>query len=159
MAARGRKPKPTALKELEGNPGKRSLNPSEPKPPQKAPSCPAWLEKEAKRVWRRLSKGMEQLGILTELDRAAFAGYCQAYARWKEAETFLTQHGSLVKTPNGYWQQVPQVSIAQSNLKQMMNIAAQFGLTPSARSRIIACSGESAPQDDMERLLTGGGTE
>ena len=86
-------------------------------------------------------------------------GYCQAYARWKEAETFLTQHGSLVKTPNGYWQQVPQVSIAQSNLKQMMNIAAQFGLTPSARSRIIACSGESAPQDDMERLLTGGGTE
>ena len=84
MAARGRKPKPTALKELEGNPGKRSLNPSEPKPPQKAPSCPAWLEKEAKREWRRLSKGMEQLGILTELDRAAFAGYCQAYARWKE---------------------------------------------------------------------------
>ena len=36
MAARGRKPKPTALKELEGNPGKRSLNPSEPKPPMLA---------------------------------------------------------------------------------------------------------------------------
>ena len=32
---------------------------------------------------------MEQLGILTEVDMAAFAGYCQAYARWKEAEEFI----------------------------------------------------------------------
>lgn len=37
MAQRGRKPKPTALKELEGNPGKRTLNDKEPKPPKKAP--------------------------------------------------------------------------------------------------------------------------
>ena len=44
---------------------------------------------------------------------AAFAGYCQAYARWKEAEEFITLHGTIVKTPSGYWQQVPQVSIAQ----------------------------------------------
>ena len=70
---------------------------------------------------------------------------------------FLTKHGSLVKTPNGYWQQVPQVSIAQSNLKIMMNIAAQFGLTPSARSRIIACSeNHTDTQDEMESLLGGG---
>ena len=32
MATRGRKPKPTAMKELEGNPGKHPLNTSEPKP-------------------------------------------------------------------------------------------------------------------------------
>ena len=54
---------------------------------------------------------MEKLGILTEIDMAAFAGYCQAYARWKEAEEFISQHGTIVKTPSGYWQQVPQVSI------------------------------------------------
>lgn len=34
MAARGRKPKPTALKVLEGNPGKRPLNDHEPIPPK-----------------------------------------------------------------------------------------------------------------------------
>ena len=48
MAQRGRKPKPTAVKVLEGNPGKRSLNTNEPKPVKKAPRCPAWLEDEAK---------------------------------------------------------------------------------------------------------------
>ena len=111
MATRGRKPTPTAIKELEGNPGKRKLNDKEPRPEKKAPSCPKWLEPEAKKEWRRLAKKMELMGVLTEVDMAAFAGYCQAYARWKEAEEFITQHGTIVKTPSGYWQQVPQVSI------------------------------------------------
>ena len=95
MATRGRKPKPTAMKELEGNPGKHPLNTSEPKPNKKAPACPKWLEPEAKKEWRRLAKQMEAIGILTEVDMAAFAGYCQAYARWKEAEEFITQHGTI----------------------------------------------------------------
>ena len=119
MATRGRKPKPTALKVLEGNPGKRPLNIDEPKPNKKAPKCPSWLEPEAKKEWRRMSKTLEQIGVLTQVDGAAFAGYCQAYARWKEAEEFLTKHGTIFKTPSGYIQQVPQVSIAQTYLKIM----------------------------------------
>lgn len=102
MAQRGRKPKPSALKELEGNPGKREINTNEPHPVKKAPPCPKWLETEAKKEWRRLAKQMEQLGILTEVDMTAFAGYCQAYARWKEAEEFISRHGAIVKTPSGY---------------------------------------------------------
>ncbi len=49
LAQRGRKPKPTAVKQLEGNPGKRQLNANEPKPAARAPSCPKWLEDDAKR--------------------------------------------------------------------------------------------------------------
>ena len=156
MATRGRKPKPTAIKELEGNPGKRPLNANEPRPERKAPRCPAWLDTEAKREWRRMGKVLEQMGILTELDMAAFAGYCQAYARWKEAEEFITQHGSMIRTPNGYLQQVPQVSITQTNMKIMLRFCEQFGLTPSARSRIIAGEGSVEPADEMEKLLGGG---
>ena len=129
MATRGRKPTPTAIKELEGNPGKRPLNKNEPKPTKKAPPCPKWLEPEAKKEWRRLAKKMEQLGVLTEVDMAAFAGYCQAYARWKEAEEFITQHGSILRTKSGYVQPVPQVSIAQTYLKIMNRFAEQFGLS------------------------------
>ena len=113
MAARGRKPKPTALKVLEGNPGKRPLNDHEPIPPKGELKCPSWLLPEAKKEWKRLSSSLEAMGVLTMADLTAFAGYCQAYARWKEAEEFITQHGSIFKTPSGYVQQVPQVSIAQ----------------------------------------------
>ncbi|WP_337531429.1 phage terminase small subunit P27 family, partial [Zhenhengia sp.] len=119
MATPGRKPKPTSLKVLEGNPGKRALNDTEPKPEKKAPKCPTWLNKEAKKEWKRIATELEALGILTEVDMAAFAGYCQAYARWKEAEEFIAKHGTIIKSPSGYWQQVPQVNIAQSYLKIM----------------------------------------
>ena len=156
MAVRGRKPTPTAIKEQEGNPGKRKLNDREPKPEKKAPSCPKWLEPEAKKEWRRLSKQMERIGILTEVDMAAFAGYCQAYARWKEAEEFISQHGTIVRTPSGYWQQVPQVSIAQTYLKMMQKFAEQFGLTPASRSRIVAESTGNPLEYELEALLGGG---
>ncbi len=157
MAQRGRKPKPTAIKKLEGNPGKRLLNNDEPEPEKKAPRCPVWLEKEAKEEWNRISKRLEHLGLLTEVDMAAFAGYCQAYARWKEAEEFISQHGPIVKTPSGYWQQVPQVSIAQSYLKVMIRFCQEFGLTPSSRSRIIVDNQITDKNDPMELLLLKGG--
>ena len=155
MAIRGRKPKPTALKVLEGNPGRRPLNKKEPKPTGSIPACPDWLEDDAKKEWERTGTVLEEMGMLTELDMTAFAGYCQSYARWKNAEEFITQHGDMVRTPNGYLQQVPQVSIAQTNLKIMLKFCEQFGLTPAVRSRIVADSDAKNATDEMELLLRG----
>lgn len=153
MATRGRKPKPTALKVLGGNPGKRPLNEKEPQPEKEAPRCPSWLEPEAKKEWKRMAKTLETIGVLTQVDKAAFAGYCQAYARWKEAEEFLSKHGTIFKTPSGYIQQVPQVSIAQTYLKVMKDFCSEFGLTPAARTRIQVDSAEGQEDDPMEAIL------
>ena len=70
----GRKPKPTALKKLEGNPGKRKLNTKEPIPAKGMPNCPEWLLPEAKKEWERLADLMNQMGVLTEVDMAAILG-------------------------------------------------------------------------------------
>jgi P27 family predicted phage terminase small subunit len=87
---------------------------------------------------------------------AAFAGYCQAYARWKQAEERITDRGLVIRTPSGYPQQVPYISIAQQYLRLMHQFAEQFGLTPAARSRIIAGNGEGGgSRDEMEDLLGG----
>ena len=64
----GRKPKPTAVKKLEGNPGKRKLNSKEPVPAKGIPACPDWLMPEAKKEWERLAELMNQMGVLTEVD-------------------------------------------------------------------------------------------
>ena len=150
MAVRGRKPLPTALKELEGDRGKgrRPLNKNEPVPPQNNIVCPDWLMPEAKAEWDRLAPSLASMGILTDHDLEAFAGYCQAYARWREAEEFLSQHGTIFKTPSGYVQQVPQVSIAMQNVKIMQSFCAEFGLTPASRARLYAASGEKQDTDD-----------
>ena len=84
---------------------------------------------------------------------ASFAGYCQAYARWKEAELYLQEHGTTFTTPNGYIQQVPQVSIAQTSLKIMNTFASNFGLNPSSRSRLVADSEGRNHEDEMENIL------
>lgn len=132
----GRKPKPTHLKVLEGNPGKRPLNKNEPKPKPVAPKCPSWLNKIAKKEWKRIVPELERLGLLTVVDGAALEGYCQAYARWVEAEQFLQKHGTVFRTPSGYIQQVPQVAIAQKYLQLVKAFCAEFGLTPSSRGRM-----------------------
>ena len=155
MATRGRPPKPTAIKILEGNPGNRPLNKNEPKPESKLPECPDWLEDEAKKEWKRLAKELEDIGLLTNVDMAVFAGYCQSYARWREAEEFISKHGSILKTASGYIQQIPQVSIAQQNLKQMRNFCSELGLTPSARSRLQINKKNTIEGDEMEALLAG----
>ena len=64
MATRGRKPKPTAMKVLEGNPGKRPLNFAEPHSEKKLPHGPEWLEDEAKAEWERLAVPLYNLGLL-----------------------------------------------------------------------------------------------
>lgn len=110
----GRKPKPTAVKKLEGNPGKRKLNTKEPTG-KGMPDCPAWLLPEAKTEWIRLSEKLNQMGVLTEIDRSAFAAYCQSYARWKEAQEHINSEGATYETENGMQRPNPWVARAAVN--------------------------------------------
>lgn len=86
---RGRKPKPTNLKILAGNPGRRPLPDGEPCPDAVLPTPPDFLDDQALREWERIAPELHQLGLLTRLDRAALAAYCQSYAHWIKAETAL----------------------------------------------------------------------
>jgi P27 family predicted phage terminase small subunit len=133
---RGRKPKPTSLKLLQGNPGKRPIRGSEPQPPRSQPSCPAHLSPTAKAEWKRLAQSLNKIGLLTQVDRAALAAYCQAYGRWVEAERKLAETPVLLKTPAGYVQPSPYLSIANKQLELMAKFMAELGLTPSSRSRL-----------------------
>ena len=97
----GRKPTPTTLKELKGNPGRRPLNEDEPKPSVHLPSPPAHLSPAARREWRRAGAFLVEMGLMTDLDVAALAAYCVAYARWSEAEKALRTYGVMVKDADG----------------------------------------------------------
>lgn len=133
---RGPPPKPTRLKLLTGNPGKRPLNILEPEPGPAIPTCPAHLVPTAKAEWKRLARELYDLRILSRLDRAALAGYCQAYGRWVEAERKLQDTPVILKLPSGYLQQNPWLTIAIKQQELMQRFAAELGLTPASRSRV-----------------------
>jgi len=136
VGKRGPAPKPTALKRLQGNPGKRALNDSEPRPVATLPRCPSHLQGEARAEWRRVARGLHDAGLLTQIDRAALAIYCQAWARWVKAEGQIQRHGEVVKSAAGNVMQNPYLSIANRAMKQMQLMARELGMTPSARSQI-----------------------
>lgn len=153
--ARGRKPKPTALKKLEGNPGKRPLNELEPVPPTLPLRCPDYLLPEAKKEWKRLAPILMDMGLLTAADAVPFAGYCQAYARWREAQDEITRHGSIYKDSEGRIRPNPYIAIANQQMREIKSFAADFGLTPSNRTAMIANVMSVAKKnvDPMEAIL------
>ena len=133
---RGRKPKPTALKIAEGNPGKRRINGQEPKPPGSLPDCPPHLSAVAREEWNRIAASLNRIGLLTQVDRTTMAGYCQCYGRWVEAELKLAETPAILRMPSGYIQQSPWLTIAHKQLELMAKYMAELGLTPASRSRL-----------------------
>lgn len=153
----GRKPKPTAIKLLEGNPGKRKLNEREPKPETGMPTCPDWLDKDAKTEWKRLAKTLHQMGVLSTTDRAVFAKYCQGWALWKAAKLHLDEEGRVIINDKDVPVLNPWVNVEEKAVKQMSQAASEIGLTPSSRSRIVAAGEANAkPKDEMEEILKKG---
>lgn len=147
-----RPPKPTALKLLEGNPGKRPINRSEPKPASKTPNCPSWLDDVAKAEWKRVIKDLEGAGLITLIDRSALAAYCQAFSRWKHAEDIVKREGLTMATESGYVMQHPAVGIANSALELMRKFMSEFGMTPASRSKIKLETPDK--EDEVEEFLS-----
>ena len=144
---RGRPPKPSRIKALTGNPGKRPLNAHEPRPAPAVPECPPELSPCARQEWVRLSAELAKLNLITLLDRSTLATYCAAYGFWSEALLQLQKYGTMVKSPTGYPIQSPYLAIANRQAEIMMRVASEFGFTPASRSRI------SAPPPDQLPLL------
>src|SRR5262245_60793876 len=97
---KGRKPKPTVVRKLEGNPGRRPLNAREPLAPEGIPERPDYLDDEAKAEWFRIVPVLRDMGLLSLADRTALAAYCTAYSRWVQAEANVRKYGTIVKSPD-----------------------------------------------------------
>ena len=147
--AKGRKPLPASLHLIKGNPSKLRFNTLQDssRVPVEIPEPPEHLMPEALVEWNRITVELEKLGLIARIDRAALGVYCQAYARWAKVEIKLRDKGddALVdQTPSGYQQISVLLQISTRAVEQMHKFLAEFGMTPSARSRV-----NISPQQDM----------
>lgn len=170
----GRKPKPTALKLLEGNLGKRPLPLNEPTPRTLASyPAPEWLGQTAKKVWEYLAIELAMCGLLTSIDITKFSRYCDAWEKWKQARDFLALNGDsyeifqLLEEPDpkdptktikrklvtGH-RPYPQVNIYSRMHAMLCDIESDFGMSPVARTRIQVLisnpNGGEQPPDPFE---------
>lgn len=149
--------KPTALKKLRGNPGKRKINKREPKPMAGAPELPAHLSTLAKKAWRRLVPILLAMNVLTIADGDALAGYCTAIEQWILASAAITKYGILVAeldetTGTASLKTNPAVRVRSDALRHMRSFESEFGLTPASRSKLQVHADNDKP-DAFEDFL------
>jgi P27 family predicted phage terminase small subunit len=149
MAPRGRPPKPTALKVITGNPGKRKLNKREPKPDPRMPAAPEHLDVRARREWNRLSKELHSIGVLTIVDRDVLADYCQLRSEYLEALDDIREHGRYQISQNGIEIDRPAFATVKKLPMQLNRLAGELGITPSSRSRVHAAGVDDDAGDDL----------
>ena len=154
MSTRGRKPKPTRLKLLTGNPGKRALNEREPQPAllPSLPAPPKQLSRDARKVWIQVGGILLALRVLSELDLSALAAYATVCGRWMQAERYIARKGIMVCPAPGSKFRIlnPMLPVANKCLQQMLQLQAEFGLTPSSRTRVVAAEAWQDPEE-MEK--------
>ncbi len=136
---KGRKPKPTALKKLQGTHRPDRANPAEPQfaVPGRVLNVPDYLSGRAADVWRDLGRMLLDAGLFTVVDKYALGMFCAAAGRWMEAEVKLVETGGAVlTTDDGNLTQNPWLWTANKAWEQMRKLFGEFGLTPAERARL-----------------------
>jgi P27 family predicted phage terminase small subunit len=135
---KGQPPKPTVLKKLQGNPGKKALPKNEPEFEKLAgiPDAPDFLSKPAQNEWRRAAAELYPVGLLTKVSIPALEMYCMEYAVWFEAQENLQKHGFLMKSPTGFPMQSPYLAIMNRAMVESRKWMQEFGATPSSQARV-----------------------
>lgn len=125
--------KPTALKLLAGNPGKRPLPQDEPKYAPADIEPPSWLVGEGLALWPNYAAALDANGMLTQPNREVLAGYCDLLGTYIE------------KRKQG---EEPDLKI----LQQVRLIAREFGFTPSSQAG-ISVPGKAKADDGKARFF------
>lgn len=162
---KGRRPLPTAVKKLRGNPGKRKLSKDEPTPAAVDPVMPPGLSEAAQAEWKDILPILRDMKVLTAADAKALAGYCHNFARWMEAEEEVKRLGIIIEEPImggpaddrevvGYkYKNNPALRTSMDAQRQMKSFLVEFGMTPASRTRIRI--EKPAEPDPFEDYLAG----
>jgi P27 family predicted phage terminase small subunit len=146
MSIPGPKPKPPALKALEGAP----LDEPTLKPPPQAPTCPGWLDAEAKRQYRRLVRELDKLGIVGAIDQHLLVVWAEAVVHHRRACEAIDRDGVIVEGHRGVKTKHPAMQIKRDNAVIIARVAAEFGCSPSSRTRLAL----PEVDDELERILS-----
>ncbi len=146
VSGRGRKPKPTALKKLAGNPGRRPLNEKEPNFSDLTNiDPPEWLPELATDMWQRIVPELLREKIIKQTDLHLVESFCTSYAIWRMALVEVNSFKIIMQNASGGPTKNPALTALNEANNQMMKTGAALGLSPADRVRLM---GDKDPDDD-----------
>ena len=142
---RGRKPTPTVLKALRGNPGKRQLKEDlqqdlleNKKSSIPKINFPKWYPKEAAKFIESLKPHLIEIGTIIELDRAGLLALGLTWHRLFLCEKILHEEGYTLEGHRGAVVKHPMTTVLRQAESQFLRWSVEFGLSPAARVRLPA---------------------
>jgi len=158
VGRRGPKPEPTVLKLAKGNPGKRRINKAEPKPDADGIEPPEYLSGKSLEKWNDITPQLKGMGVMTKADVETIARYCTMWEQWLK---YLDQCRRgldvlVIRDEAGkvkYMQSSPAATMQQKLATSMLRIEQEFGLTPSARTGIVAQKNDQE-EDPLARFIS-----
>ena len=153
---KGRKNKPTALKILQGNPGKRRMPENEPKPEliSNIPIPPIHIvnDQVASAEWTRIITLLICNNMITGLDLTIVSAYCTSFSFWVDTLEQIKLSGLTDNAKKGK----PKITYLwyahQQAQTAMLKCAQELGLSPVSRPKIKTISKQKT--DSMEEFLS-----
>jgi phage terminase small subunit len=127
----GPKPHPASVQLLRGERRPSRVNRHAPTAPIGLGEPPEHLSPESRAVWLELAPQLERSRIATTLDRTLFAVFVDAVSDYRALRLDPSKHPTF----------------ATGKAKLVARLAAEFGLSPSSRTRLIA---GAAPEQKAE---------
>lgn len=144
---RGRRPKPTMLKLMMGNPGQQRMNQNEPMPATNLAEPPQWLTAEQRELWKYVQIHSPR-GLLKQLDRITLSVWICAADTYRKAATELAKEKNLLSKSALRYQEI----LAKQSVVLRL-YATELGFSPAARPRIHVTPEPDAEKGEFEKLL------
>jgi P27 family predicted phage terminase small subunit len=134
---RGRKPVPTVLANLRGNPSHgRKPNPAEPKPVGDLAAAPDHFSDEQRGIWE-YALAHAPPGMLKRIDLAPLAAWCIAFDLHRQALVAYNLTSELtVTSPKGDVMS-PYLAIINRQALIMIRASSELGFSPTSRPRVF----------------------
>lgn len=134
------RPKPSALKVLQGNPGRRPLNKDEPQFESGIPAKPEWFDTYASEEWDRITGNLNGQRVFTKNDLGILVALCLAYEQLRETHAILKQLGRSYTVEdmggNTHYKARPECVRFETAQKEYRTLLAEIGFSPSSRSKV-----------------------
>lgn len=120
----------------------------------KIPKPPTILLKAGKDKYYSIGEMLIEEGKWKAGDEIALLALCMNYQRWIQAEREIRKIKTLTfSTESGYRQQIPEISIANNAMSNMLSYIKEFALTPRERSKLKDYISEVSDDPEMESMI------
>lgn len=133
----GRKPKPTHLKIVGGEKRPSRVKKGEPAANLGTADAPIWLSARATEIFDQISATLHGMGIASP-DNMHAQALCASRLEEVEILTAVIEDSGRTYKSAGLVKARPEVSMRSEAMRHAQSLLAEFGLTPSARTKVSA---------------------